>query len=526
MTILYVKLEAFEDPIAISTLGNQIGEELTIVGDVVDEIRSRFLLPRYCIPFINIDGGYRIWSKSFLLSDFDLSTVTESNPIILKQSHIQIWEYRKCLLPFPRYSSQPINPNSTATDNFLPEVVLWGSFVQDVNQWIGSNLDVRQHMAINEPSFSRRSRITEEVSGLQPFIFDNVLSIANDVFPAGLQFGHQRDSDQPNLARPDYLLMVNHKTPAAPVEVKGEWTLKEKDIVEKVNRGDPHVISAVTQILRYMNTYKRKFGILTSYENTWFLRRQVKDGKEYLEISEGISYAQSNPTLIEAIVYFANIVTIEDIPRSLTYQLVDEVSSESANSSMQSSSGTSITTMTRAQSDAKRSTASKDASGRTFTFQDFTMEERIGMSRSCVYREWFNGRPIALKVNDVRRDKEMLAEMKHEVDVYIALESLQDIFIPRLVLYGKFECIFYCIGFSVVGKPVQELSDRQQDQLLEGLKKIHELDVIHGDIKLQNIIIDDEDTPYWIDFSHAKFQATPEQKKQEMEKFLKLIGKQ
>jgi hypothetical protein len=367
----------------------------------------------------------------------------------------------------------------------------------DVNVWIGSDSDMRRNVLVEDP----------ELTGLdQPsWMIGKVFRIANSVLPDDVKFAAHSQIDELNRGEPDYVIRKKQRN-VAPIRIREKWNIGgDRDILGAINQENLFVIGALNEILLDMKTYKTRFGILTSYEYTWFLRRKIKDGREFIKISAGISYAQSRPTLIEALVYFASECAIEsDREYSEDFAVLDSFSD--------------LKHRFLPISPNLRAQLTRDGYDACFTLtRDFSLDVRLGLNRSCVYLESFQGIPIALKVSDVRRDEVRRLEMKHEVDAYMILESLQEQYIPGLVLYGQLQCVFYCIGLSVVGNSVQEeLSDAQKDYLLEGLQKTHQLNILHGHVNLENIIIDEQGIPYWIGFSYAKFQPTEQQKEKKL----------
>jgi serine/threonine protein kinase len=61
----------------------------------------------------------------------------------------------------------------------------------------------------------------------------------------------------------------------------------------------------------------------------------------------------------------------------------------------------------------------------------------------------------------------------------------------------------FCIGFSLCGAVPEILSDSQKQILLANIDAIHSRGVLHNDIKKDNILVDENGTPYLIDFGFA-----------------------
>jgi serine/threonine protein kinase len=119
--------------------------------------------------------------------------------------------------------------------------------------------------------------------------------------------------------------------------------------------------------------------------------------------------------------------------------------------------------------------------------------------------ENYKGMKIALKVGDLKSVP--LEELLNEVAIYQVLEELQGDCIPELLFFGYLEGLF-CIGLSLFGSPPSVLTSTQKNQLWDSLNKIHQRGVSHGDIKLNNILLGEKDTPILTDFGFGKIQGS------------------
>jgi Protein kinase domain len=498
------------------------------VVEVLEDLQtSNATLARHKLTlFIFIDGIERFLPRDFVFEDLHRYCTSQMNPLVIKTSALRVFDQRRCLLPTPIYGKLPA-ANITSASDFFPDVLPWGSFKSEVNGWIGSDADTQKHNTISQPSIIR-FQITSEIPSLQSFYILNALKTANQALPSRVQFDDLRNAVGVLLGDPDYMLLFAGGIVGAPIELKGKWSISDEDLIKSIKEGDSFVIHAVAQIFTYMNACQRKYGILSTVEKTWFLRRIQNEGQEHLEISEAVSYNQANPTLIEALVFFGESVTGDQLSKyrrqiSATNSAINSATSSAPNS-RPGSSGSSETKGTQALSETTKSILSKHAYGDLFFLDDFSLTEQLGESHAKVFKEYFNDSAIALKVHDVRRDKQKLAELQNEIQVYQKLEDLQGRYIPELVLYGELACVFYCLGISVVGSVPRHLSKSQKDHLIEGLNKMHQRNIIHGDIKAENIIIDDKGSAFWIDFSHSRQIGTDEEKEEEMKIFLNMIA--
>jgi hypothetical protein len=69
---------------------------------------------------------------------------------------------------------------------------------------------------------------------------------------------------------------------------------------------NPIVKNIVEQVMGYLNFNGRKYGILSSYQSTWFLKREG----DKLFVSKAIAFDNLNPTLYRCIAYLVSLVKL------------------------------------------------------------------------------------------------------------------------------------------------------------------------------------------------------------------------
>lgn len=154
---------------------------------------------------------------------------------------------------------------------------------------------------------------------------------------------------------------------------------------------------------------------------------------------------------------------------------------------------------------------------------NFQLGKCLGRSRSTLYTELSYG--IALKLVDMSQSKELGAEIEHEERIYKHLHELQGTYILKLVWGGSWEGIFRGIGLSPIGSTPKCLSLTQKQHVIKGLTNIHSRRVLHGDIKAENILVDEEGTPFIIDFGLAVLNASKDRLHREMSDLLSLLDR-
>jgi hypothetical protein len=226
------------------------------------------------------------------------------------------------------------------------------------------------------------------------------------------------------------------------VEEKEKWTLSTGDIVTAYYTSTA-CNSALNQLYHYMRLNHRKYGILSSYEHTWFVYRcqncavcQAPQGHETLYVSDGIPYTSRDPTVLQCISYFNTIVDHSHMDSPPTSKR-----SSRANSATQISRRTSpvdnVAPLSRPISPAGmfngRSTWSEirlNQEAEEFDVDEFRFDTILGEGRCKVYLDNYNSQSIALKTADIVKNQEALSELRNEVAVYEHLSELQGNGIP------------------------------------------------------------------------------------------------
>jgi predicted Ser/Thr protein kinase len=416
---------------------------------------------------------------------------------------ITIDEYMVSPLPHPQYDNPVQRPNTSGSTWRRPtHLSLWADFRESVISWIDSHHQLHSKQ-VERPVFISRV-ITEEVSDLQPFILDNLLQVSAKCFIPPSHFKRRRQIPS-CIGEPDHLMVRNGEIVAV-IEDKGNWTLRSGDIVNEYNSSRTSA-SAVNQLYQYLRLNHRTYGVITSYDHTWFVYRSQQcsicdesEGHETLYVSEGIPYTAQNPSVLQCFAYFNSIVNHNHM--------------DSPPTSKRSSRASSATRLSRAASATFQSGSFRGTSGllheiqindqaHDFDVDDFKLNTVLGEGRSKVYLDHYESQPIALKTADIAKHPEMLPELQNEVSVYEELSELQGKAIPRLVCHGYVEAVLYCVGLSVCGTVPKKLTEQQKQRLLDILESIHQIGILHNDIREENILVDESGNPFIIDFGFA-----------------------
>jgi predicted Ser/Thr protein kinase len=286
----------------------------------------------------------------------------------------------------------------------------------------------------------------------------------------------------------------------------------------------------IQQIYNYMGGNELRYGILSTYDNHWFLRREHAK----LWISKTLPLQSESPPVLKAYAYLTR--RAKENPKSPKPQVVVPAqvdnNSRTLRSHSKSSSSSSLNNQTSSTSANQQSSSAFGASNnppvdqQKFSFTDFKFKGILGEGRSgktllCEFR----GDTIALKSVDLSKAPSyVLEEMQKEVEIYKDLADIQGKYIPKLVCYGYYGGgMSFVIGMTIVGTSLseQKIKKQQKTRAIKGLEAIHKHGILHNDIREENILINDNGDVYLIDFGMASRADTKKKRKLFEEEHLK-----
>jgi hypothetical protein len=106
---------------------------------------------------------------------------------------------------------------------------------------------------------------------------------------------------------PDFVLQAGGNL-IVPIEVKTKWILPDDNIVEIIDSKNPpvSVVNSIWQIFGYMAHNQRRYGVLSTYDKTWFMRRPEHDTGALL-ISDVVHAEDTGPTLLRCFAYIMSL---------------------------------------------------------------------------------------------------------------------------------------------------------------------------------------------------------------------------
>lgn len=263
--------------------------------------------------------------------------------------------------------------------------------------------------------------------------------------------------------KPDFILIDNNRLIPA-IEAKTKRVLSVDDIVETYqenlkdlaeHRASPvFVIDPIKQIYGYMGHNKLQYGVFSTYERIWFLRRP-QDNPGKLFISEAVMNTATNPTLLQCLVYIMSLARhnpnssspASPSPPADDYEPPDE-KNDDGNSTYHLPKGSSSRSGRGGQGRDREGTGKRDGSGSTgernqsnikgkqraagneqsrgvlgledFGWDSFDVIDVLGNGRcGTVFKAVLRGEKVAFKLCDLWQYPEYEKEMLTEVKTYV-----------------------------------------------------------------------------------------------------------
>ncbi|GBC06334.1 hypothetical protein RclHR1_06770017 [Rhizophagus clarus] len=478
--------------------------KVTIPGDQDDQLRNLILQDSDELLAINDIGDY--WPTS---------PPKKHIHVIVKLPLLSLEEALSCIPPPIIYSPDCKKSKTTTKANGDPpaSVQLWGDFFEEVNRF---RFD--QQPIFERPQFIPDKEVENE-EDVRVAIDINICMVLNRLMGSEVKFS-KRSTDTPGI--PDFtchlvgsLILVMEAKRKHVLEDMGEETFPE---FYQTSKGK----DVIQQIYNYMGGNELRYGILSTYDNHWFLRREHAK----LWISKTLPLQSESPPVLKAYAYLTR--RAKENPKSPKPQVVvpaqGDNNSRTLRSHSKSSSSSSLNNQTSNTSANQQSSSAFGASNnppvdqQKFSFTDFKFKGILGEGRSgktllCEFR----GNMIALKSVDLSKAPSyVLEEMQKEVEIYKDLADIQGKYIPKLVCYGYYGGgMSFVIGMTIVGTSLseQKIKKRQKSRAIKGLEAIHKHGILHNDIREENILINDNGDIYLIDFGMASRADTKKKRK-------------
>ena len=348
------------------------------------------------------------------------------------------------------------------------------------------------------------------------------------------------DAHEKVHGEPAFLLVSGDRLVLA-IEVKTKRELPACDIVEMYQENHKDlkehrapsvpVIDHIKEIYGYMGHNKLQFGALSTYENTWFIRRPP-DNPSKLFISEAVTNSAADPTLLQC---FAYIMSLARRGLNSPFPPPAPPSPPTADCKPPSEKGDDASKRSQADIEGDSEAAGTVQPEPLPKLEDFGWDGLkllgvLGRGRSgTVYRAVLRGEEVAYKLCDLWKHPEYEKELLNEGKIYTLLKELQGRSIPKLKGIGYTSGGFMAIATEIAGSPIlaKELSVQERDEIIAVLSEIHDCGILHKDIGPQNILIHrhgDRFKVMFIDFSVSREFSEKKEARREMDELLTLLG--
>ena len=316
------------------------------------------------------------------------------------------------------------------------------------------------------------------------------------------------------------------------------------------------LIRIVRQTFGYMVVNDLRYGLLTTYVRTWFFCRDRKN-PNIIYISPEVhldqNHTSTQPSFLECMYYLETLSTEDRTAHSSPptdspptdsddgnnkKDDKSESSSEEENPKRKSSKrkwGT-LKVITRSMARKKRD----DSKGenledmKNYERSQFSFGDVLGNGRSgVVFAVKLCGEVGALKMVELYKNEYLLKEILNEIKIYLGpLMDIQGIYTPKLLKFGILYEVFVFALTSLSGKSFAELDDiteREKQLAIEGLQAIHARGVMHGDVRIENIMVDRSKSirksrVRWIDFAWSKTGRDSKDFNRELIELRSLLG--
>jgi hypothetical protein len=252
--------------------------------------------------------------------------------------------------------------------------------------------------------------------------------------------------------------------------------LRQDDKVIKTQSKETRVSRAITQLWGYMTVNHLKYGLLTTFNNTFFFKR-LSIGK--LEISRGIAVDDSKVPLVGALCYFTSLLLDSHLFTAQDF----------------------TPTLTRRHPVL---TSKYDVANVTIADFHFALPADFKAGH-VVLGQYAEHKPTLLKILDSTQIGRT-AMFHTELTAYQRLEELQGICVPTFEQAYLMSNFLFCLALEDCGKPITATQlHTHYDLVVQALKMVHGKGVAHGDIALRNILLDATETQVvLIDFGLAR----------------------
>ncbi|EXX63516.1 kinase-like domain-containing protein [Rhizophagus irregularis DAOM 181602=DAOM 197198] len=441
------------------------------------------------------------------------------------QRSLSLNEILSYILPpikYPPYASTSISSTKVSGD-WPIKIMRWKEFKSEANEYnfVGQEKFERPYLIENLKAIVK--------SNVETAMEVNIFHILNTVLKK-YKFEKQNDLDflkdtYISPFKPDYTCYLktinNLLKQILAIEIRryivieGFENFDDEDLKRQSFSRPLHDV--IEQLYNYMSVLELQYGILSSYDYHWFFYRPKNNNTE-LYISHPLKHDSTDPPVLKAYAYLALLA--ERDPKSPHHNIINHNKRQNSriqNLLLQNSENIQISRSIGSSYYSSNAismffghwkTWQQDYNKITeqdFDFSEFKFKSFLGCGQTGgTYACEFYGQIIALKVLNLYKNSQFLNQMQKEIEIYKLLFKIQEIYIPKLVCYGYYE-IGYVMGITIVGTKLSfhKIEQWQKNKALRALEIIHSHNILHNDIREENILINEKNNIYIIDFGKS-----------------------
>ncbi|KAJ3144187.1 hypothetical protein HDU89_008922 [Geranomyces variabilis] len=285
------------------------------------------------------------------------------------------------------------------------------------------------------------------------------------------------------------------KRPKIAIEAKTDWAFPQSgsilaDWPPGQNYPRTKLVRVIQQLYGYMTFNYLRFGILTNYTTTWFLRRVHSRTGGRLEISDAFPITQT-PKLIHAYVTVAILAEDEWFYASPT---------------------TSPAPQRRVTATTRPTPVSDPYVLQSIDIAGIHFSKGVDRSRvGVVVRGTYLGASVIMKVVDASKQQWAVDELDAEVAAYCDLDPLANTYLPRVLAYVEVWEMLRILILEDCGENLATYEKRggNLDSVVKAmcnrcLAAVNALGYVHNDVKRQNFVIDPTGVIRLIDLGQAR----------------------
>ncbi|KAG0007741.1 hypothetical protein BGZ81_004635, partial [Podila clonocystis] len=238
-------------------------------------------------------------------------------------------------------------------------------------------------------------------------------------------------------------------------------------------------VDALRQAFGYMRLNGYRYGVLSTYEQTWFLKRGDQDADRDLMVSPTIAFNRSEPTLLQCYLWFIRQADADKRP--LDSPTDTEVRKMLKDEERRYHKRRKIGKSDKEKKPIKvsmsflfgsRKTRSHSKETTRVVLPAFDSMKLISHNEHAqTYKASWQGHNVVVKKCDIWNQVPVVEELKHEARVYQVLRTLQGRYIPELRIAGVADGMEMILVTDFVGTDISQesLDDSDQEKIKAAL---------------------------------------------------------